>query len=120
MADGMVAQGDPTLDADEETSEAVSSGADGLSDFHDDLSRMRRRRGRRLVVATDPLGRGSGKLALHGGPRSSRVLPAPSESSGRWLADALRSEGMSVTYIAALLDVSRQRVSALVRPRRTT
>jgi predicted transcriptional regulator len=36
----------------------------------------------------------------------------------RALAIGLRQEGMQVTEIAALFGVSRQRVSALIRPRR--
>jgi predicted transcriptional regulator len=36
----------------------------------------------------------------------------------RALASTLRTEGMRVTEIASLFEVSRQRVSALVRPKR--
>ncbi len=119
MADGMGAQGDPTLDALTELSEAVSSGADGLCDLHDDLSRMRRRRGRgwswQRILSAEGV---ANSLSI-----ATRVVAGLARAIGvfrRSLADALRSEGMSVTDIAALLDVSRQRVSALVRPRRTT
>ena len=51
----------------------------------------------------------------------SAVASSSADASGafrRALAVGLRKEGMQVTEIAALFGVSRQRVSALIRPRR--
>jgi hypothetical protein len=108
---------DPTLNAITALSEAVVSSADDLKLVDQELKTMRRRRlrgwsWRRIVAASgsvNPLG------------VTIRIAATLGQSSGvfrRTLALALRQEGMKVTEIASLFAVSRQRVSALVHPRR--
>src|ERR1700728_2823968 len=110
---------DPTLSAVTALSDAASSSADELKLLDHELRTMprRRRRGwawRRIVFdsgSANPLG-------------ATMRIVTPLGQAGvalrRSLAQALRAEGMRVTEIASLFDVSRQRVGALFRPREET
>jgi galactokinase/mevalonate kinase-like predicted kinase len=108
---------DPALEALSTLSDVATSGAEELTSLGDNLAVMgqRRRRGwtwRRILSSTDAAG------VLAGVAKVASSLGAASGSMRRALARGLRVEGMRVGEIADLFDVSRQRVSALVRPRR--
>jgi predicted XRE-type DNA-binding protein len=108
---------DPVFEALTSLSVVAASSARDLNAVEEGLDAMRRRRRRGLTWAeifgakesTNPLSAVT-KIAADLG-RASAVLR-------RALASALRNEGLQVTQIAELFEVSRQRVSALVRPRR--
>jgi hypothetical protein len=108
---------DPALGALEVLSEVAASGAEDLNSLQSDLANMRRLRiegwsWQRIVFSDNsasPLSVGTSVLANLG-----QAIGA----FRRALASTLRTEGMRVTEIASLFEVSRQRVSALVRPKR--
>ena len=118
MTESDDAEQDPALDALTALSKAAESGADDLNLVKDRLAVMsrHRRRGwswRRIATSADAVT----PLSI-----AARVLADFGRAVGgyrRALATALRDEGVKVTEIADLLDVSRQRISALVRPRRS-
>jgi hypothetical protein len=108
---------DPVVIALTTLSNIAASSADDLVGLNEDLTAIRDHRIRgwswhRIISDTDS-------------PNPLSVLTAIAtkfaRASGgfrRALAVGLRKEGMQVTEIAALFGVSRQRVSALIRPRR--
>ena len=108
----------PVSEAVAALKEVAAVSADQLDALQDDLTTIQshRRRGSswRHIIATDdipkPLVRISAivaRLALAGG------------ALRRTLALALREEGMPIKEIASRFEVSRQRISALVRPGRS-
>jgi hypothetical protein len=111
------AEQDVALEALNTLSDVAASSINGLTEVHAQLAvvRRRRRRGwswRRIASSDDspnPLANVTGIAAN---------LAMASAGFRRALAHALRSEGMQLTKIAPLLDVSRQRIGALLRPRR--
>jgi hypothetical protein len=97
-------------------SRVATSSARGLSELNEGLASMRVRRlggwsWRRIMSeaeAPNPLA------------QLTRIVTDLARTCGglrRALAVGLRQEGMQVTEIAAMFEVSRQRVSALIRPR---
>jgi hypothetical protein len=107
---------DPTLNAIVALSDAASSSVNDLELLNHELGMMRRRRRRgwswrRIVLASgsaNPLG------------ATMRVVTTLGQAGGalrRSLAQALRHEGMTLTEIAKLFDVSRQRVGSLFHAR---
>jgi hypothetical protein len=108
---------DVALDALDALSDAAASSIEGLTEVHTQLAQVRRRRRRgwtwrRIVSSEDslqPLTNATGIAAN---------LAVASAEFRRGLAHALKNEGMQLTQIAPLLEVSRQRIGALLRPRR--
>jgi hypothetical protein len=107
---------DPAVIALTTLSDMAASSADDLLGLNEDLAAIRNHRIRgwswhRIISDTNtpnPL------------PLLTTVATNFARASGgfrRALAVGLRKEGMQVTEIAALFGVSRQRVSALIRPR---
>jgi hypothetical protein len=117
MTDTVDSEHDVALDALDTLSEVAASSIDGLTEVHAQLTQVRRRRRRgwtwrRIVSSEDspnPLANVTGIAAN---------LAIASAEFRRGLAHALRNEGMPLTRIAPLLNVSRQRIGALLRPRR--
>jgi hypothetical protein len=117
MEDAVDLREDSALDALTTLSKVTSRGVEDLNAVQDDLATMeeRRRRGwswRRILASTES----------HN-PLSdvARIVADLGIASGRFrraLARALRGEGMRINEIGSLLEVTRQRVSALVRNRR--
>jgi hypothetical protein len=105
---------DPTTAALEGLANAAEASSTELRDMQQDLSVMKeeRRRGRtwRQIMSTS-----AGPQPLVHIARIAADLAAAGGTFRRALAKALRSEGMNVTAIAGLFDVSRQRVSTLIR-----
>ena len=108
---------DPVVAALSALSDAAASSADDLISLNENLAALHnhRVRGRSWhciisdVDSPNPL------------PSLTTIATNFGRASGafrRALAIGLRKEGMQVTEIAALFGVSRQRVSALIRPRR--
>jgi len=99
-----------------ELSDVAASSATELISLQEDLDeirgyRMRGRPWRHIISDTDS----PNPLSL-----LTKVAANVSRAGGayrRALAVGLRKDGMQVTEIARLFDVSRQRVSALLRPR---
>jgi hypothetical protein len=114
MTEPQAVEKDPALDALASLSEVSASSAEDLNALHGDLVTMQRRRRRgwswRRIVSSysgaSPLATAASTLANLG-----RALGG----FRRAIVGALRTEGMQVSEIAELLEVSRQRVSALVR-----
>lgn len=110
-------RGDPVVIALSMLSDVAALSADDLIGLNEDLAAIHNHRKRgwswhRIVSDADA-------------PNPLSVLTTIAtnfaRASGgfrRALAVGLRKEGMQVTEIAALFGVSRQRVSALIRPRR--
>jgi hypothetical protein len=107
---------DPVVVALAALSDVAASSADDLMSLNENLAALRnhRVRGRswhRIISDSDspnPL------------PNLTTIATNFARASGafrRALAVGLRKEGMQVSEIAALFGVSRQRVSALIRPR---
>jgi predicted XRE-type DNA-binding protein len=108
---------DPVVAALTTLSDVAASSADDLISLNENLSalhnhRVRGRSWHHIISDVDspnPL------------PSLTTIATNFARASGafrRALAVGLRKEGMQVTEIAALFGVSRQRVSALIRPRR--
>jgi hypothetical protein len=117
MTDTANPEHDVALEALNTLSEVTASSIDGLTEVHSQLTRVRRRRRRgwswrRIVSASDS------PNPLAGVTHIAARLAIASAEFRRALAHALRNEGMQLTKIAPLLDVSRQRIGALLRPRR--
>jgi hypothetical protein len=106
---------DPATGALDHLVRMANSSAHALSDVEDDLGTMQdqRRRGwswRRIVTTPDalkPIGRMT-EIAAQ--------LAAAGGTFRRALTKALRKEGMPVSDIGDAFGVSRQRISALLRP----
>jgi hypothetical protein len=118
MAETVDREQDPALEALTTLSEAAAASARELTLLDHEFAAMRRRRYRgwswRQIFAS---ARSAEMLSC-----AARIVAHLGRATGgfrRAAARALRSEGMQVVQIAALLEVSRQRVSALVRPKRT-
>jgi hypothetical protein len=117
MTSTVNAEQDVALEALNTLSDVAASSVNGLTEVHAQLAALRRQRRRgwswRRIASSDdspnPLASITGIAAN---------LAMASAGFLRALAHALRSEGMQLTKIAPLLDVSRQRVGALLRPRR--
>jgi hypothetical protein len=120
MAETQETEQDPVLDALESLSDVATSSAKDLISLDQDLADMQnqRRRGwtwRRIVAASDS------PNALSKIAKIATDLGRASGEFRRTLVRGLRhDEAMQVTQIAKLLEVSRQRVSALIHPRRAT
>ena len=108
---------DPALEALTTLSEVASASADGLNVVGDELSSMKRRRSRgwswRRILSS-----GSSASLLSDVARIVANLGGASGAFRRTVAQALKKEGMQLKDIASLLAVSRQRISAVIRPRR--
>jgi len=116
MAETQAIEQDLVLEALENLSDIATSSVNELLALTEDLADIRRHRisgasWRRIVSAEES-------------PKPLSVLTQVASNfaraSGgyrRALASGLRAEGMQVTEIASLFEVSRQRVSALIRPR---
>jgi hypothetical protein len=110
------AREDPVVTALTTLSDVATSSADDLLGLNEHLDEIRSRRIRgwswhRIISDVDvpnPL-----SLLTHIATNFARA----SGGFRRALAVGLRKEGMQVTEIASLFGVSRQRVSALIRPR---
>jgi hypothetical protein len=110
--------GDPVVDALTTLSQAATSSASGLMGLNEDITAIR-----------DQRLSGWSWRRIMDDSQSSKMLSSVAEiaanfsrASGgfrRALALGLRKEGLQVSEVAALFDVSRQRVSALLRPRAT-
>jgi hypothetical protein len=111
-----MAQDDVAMEALVALSETAQSSIDGLTNMQERLEGARRRRVRgwswRRIVASSEMGglfptlaRISGNLAKAGG------------QFRRATARALRDEGAPTREVADSMQVTRQRVSALARPR---
>jgi hypothetical protein len=119
MAESVEVEQDLVLEALTNLSDVATSTADDLAELNEDLARIRRRRQQgsswgHIISDTDTpnplslLTKVAADLALAcGGFR-------------RAMAIGLRREGLAVSEIAGLFDVSRQRVSALIRSRGTS
>jgi predicted XRE-type DNA-binding protein len=105
---------DPATTALDHLASAADEGASELRELQHDLTVMKEERGRgsswRQIMATSPVPRPLAHIA-----RITANLAAAGGAFRQAVAKALRSEGMQVTAIADLFDVSRQRVSTLVR-----
>jgi hypothetical protein len=107
---------DPALEALTTLSETVTDSARELDHLGNELTNMKRRRTRgwswrRTFASGTPVNPLSG---------IARVVADLGRASGafrRAMARSLRAEGMQVTEIATILAVTRQRVTALIRPR---
>jgi len=116
MAEDQETQKDPVLTALTSLSDVAQSGAGDLVDINQDLAQMRQHREqgwswRRIVSDGEVLG----SLSL-----LTKIASDLARGIGglrRALAVGLHREGMQVTEIASLFEVSRQRVTALIRPR---
>jgi ribosomal protein L17 len=116
MAETEEIEQDQVLEALASLSDIATSSANELIALSEDLADIRRHRisgwsWRRIVSSEDspkPL-----SVLTHIASEFARA----SGGYRRALAHGLRDEGMQVTEIASLFEVSRQRVSALIRPR---
>jgi hypothetical protein len=116
MADIQEREQDPVLVALTSLSDVAASSATDLADLNQDLAQIREHRirgwsWRQIISDVDS----PNPLAV-----LTKIATNLARASGgfrRALAMGLRREGMQVTEIAGLFEVSRQRVSALIRPR---
>ena len=115
MSDAQGREQDPVLEALASLSDAAASGANHLTVLNEDLLAVRAHRMRgwswRRILADANLSNPLSSLTA--------VVADLARACGgfrRALAGGLRREGLQVTEIASLFDVSRQRVSALLRP----
>jgi hypothetical protein len=116
MAKTGKAEEDPALQALDTLSVTAESSARELHHLGNELVAMKRRRKRgwswhRTLVSS---------AALNPLAAVARIVSDLGRSSGafrRALARSLRDEGMQVSEIATALAVTRQRVSALIRPK---
>jgi hypothetical protein len=109
---------DPALDALDALSEATSASIEGLAEVNAQLEdvrgRVRQGWSWHKIVSSSDLGSAMTAVA-----RISANLGRASGAFRRCLAKVLHTEGLRITEIGSLLEVSRQRVSALLRPDRT-
>jgi hypothetical protein len=110
--------GDPVVTALTTLSEVATASASGLMGLNDDLTAIRDRRlsgwsWRRIMDD------GESPKALSSLTEIAANFARASGGFRRALASGLRKEGLQVSEVAALFDVSRQRVSALLRPRQS-
>jgi predicted XRE-type DNA-binding protein len=115
-ADSRDAPDDPVVAALTNLSEVATSSADNLMGLNEDIATLhsRRRRGwswNRIISDADSPNPLAALTAI------ATNFARASGGFRRALALGLRKEGMQVTEIASLFGVSRQRVSALIRPR---
>jgi predicted XRE-type DNA-binding protein len=107
---------DPVLDALTMLSNVAASSTDDLASLNDELADMQqdRKNGRswRHIISDTPSPNALSLLTT-----ITTNFGRASGSFRRALALGLRQEGLQVTEVARLFAVSRQRVSALVRPR---
>jgi predicted XRE-type DNA-binding protein len=116
MAETEEIEQDRVLEALASLSDVATSSANELIALSEDLADIRRHRisgwsWRRIASSEDS----PKPLSI-----LTRIASNFARASGgyrRALAHGLRDEGMQVTEIASLFEVSRQRVSALIRPR---
>ena len=117
MAEPLEVEQDPVLEALAILSALAVSSASDLMDLNNDLAGLRRNRlegwtWQRIIADADT----SNPLSL-----LSKIAADLALACGgfrRALALGLRREGLQITEIASIFEVSRQRVSALVRPNR--
>jgi hypothetical protein len=115
MVDSLELERDPVLEALTTLSEVATASASDLADLNEDLAILRRNRlqgwtWRRIIADAES----PNPLSL-----LTKIAADLARACGgfrRALAVGLRREGLQVTEIASLFDVSRQRVSALLRP----
>jgi hypothetical protein len=114
MAESLELEQDPVLEALSNLSEVALSSASDLADLNKDLASLRHNRmqgwswQRIMADAETP-----NPLAL-----LTKIAADLGRACGgfrRALALGLRREGLQITEIASMFDVSRQRVSALIR-----
>jgi hypothetical protein len=116
VADSGDSPEDPVVAALTNLSEVATSSADNLMGLNEDIATLhsRRRRGwswNRIISDEESPNPLSSLTAI------ATNFARASGGFRRALAVGLRKEGMEVTEIASLFGVSRQRVSALIRPR---
>jgi predicted XRE-type DNA-binding protein len=115
MSEAQVVEQDPVLRALAALSDAATSSANHLTVLNEDLAAVRAHRmhgwsWRRILADADL------SNLLSSLTKVAADLARACGAFRRALALGLRREGMQVTEIASLFDVSRQRVSALLRP----
>jgi hypothetical protein len=115
MVDSLEVKQDPVLEALTNLSEVATSSANDLADLKEDLAVLRHNRLQgwswRRIITDD---NSPNPLSL-----LTKIAADLARACGgfrRALALGLRREGLQVTEIATLFEVSRQRVSALLRP----
>jgi hypothetical protein len=109
-------EGDPVVTALTTLSHVATSSANELLGLNQDLTQIRDHRlegwsWRRIMDDNEA------KKPLSAITEIATNFARASGGFRRALATGLRGEGLQVTEVAALFDVSRQRVSALLRPR---
>ncbi len=113
MAQSQALEPDEALEALEVLSEVTATSIDGLNEVNDKLSTVRHQRHRgwswRRIASTGELAD-----ALSCAARIAAGLGRAGGDFRRRLTRVLRHEGLLITEIASFLDVSRQRVSALL------
>ena len=112
-------QGDPALEALTTLSEVASASATELGAVGDELIAMKQRR-RRGWSWHRILSSSSSSSLFSDLARTVTKLGSASGAFRRTAARALQKEGMQIKAIASLFAVTRQRVSALIRPQRKT
>lgn len=119
MAGTETAETDVALDALEHLSDVTNSSIAGLTEVNVQLDDVRRRFAQgwswQRIVSSTELSKSMSALA-----RIAATLARAGGGFRRSLAQALREEGLRVTQIGGFLDVSRQRVSALLRHKAAT
>jgi hypothetical protein len=117
MTDTANPEQDVALEALNALTDVTSSSIEGLTEVRSHLTQVRRRRRRgwswRRILSAD-----DSPNPLAGVTGIAASLAIASAEFRRALAHSLRGEGLQLTRIAPLLDVSRQRIGALLRPRR--
>jgi hypothetical protein len=108
---------DVALDALDTLSDVAATSIEGLTEVQTQLAQVRRRRRRgwtwRRIVSSEDSPKPLEKVTA-----IAANLAIASAEFRRGLAHSLRNEGLQLTKIAPLLEVSRQRIGALLRPRR--
>jgi hypothetical protein len=114
MAEMAEVEQDPVLEAIANLSDVAATTADDLVALNDNLDRIRQRRQQgsswRHIISANDVRNPSSLLT-----KVAADLALACGAFRRALAIGLRREGLRVTEIASLFDVSRQRVSALIR-----
>ena len=117
MTDTANPEQDVALEALDALSDVTASSIEGLTEVRSHLTQVRRRRRRgwswRRILSAD-----DSPNPLAGVTGIAASLAIASAEFRRALAHSLRREGLQLTRIAPLLDVSRQRIGALLRPRK--